>query len=277
MRFTKMQGAGNDFIVVNNMEENIPEELWSHLAVRLCARRLSLGADGLMIVEKPQHGGDYRMVFYNCDGSRGEMCGNGARCIARYGYENGLAGERQRVETTAGDVYGRRCSETEYEIRLNDPSVLQAHSPVDIDGVRYDCGYAEIGYPGIPHAVVELPHWDKRERNDLFELGRALRYAPSFPKGANVTFVRQLGEEHFAVLTYERCVEDFTLACGTGCGSAVAVLTLRGRSQGRNVRMDAEGGTLHISLTHSHAQVRDILLRGPTRIVATGETGEVWE
>ena len=101
MKFTKMQGAGNDFIVINNMEEKLPQAQFAALARRLCTRRMSIGADGMMIVDAPQNGGDYRMYFYNADGSLGEMCGNGARCIARYGYEKGLAGETQRVETTA--------------------------------------------------------------------------------------------------------------------------------------------------------------------------------
>ena len=104
MKFTKMQGAGNDFIIINNMEEKLPVEKLGTLAKRICTRRLSIGADGLMVVDAPTEGGDYKMRFYNADGSLGEMCGNGARCIARYGYENGLAGITQRVETTAGLV-----------------------------------------------------------------------------------------------------------------------------------------------------------------------------
>ena len=97
MRFTKMNGAGNDFIIINNLEEHITPSLVPHIARTLCHRHLSLGADGLMAVDTPRQGGDYRMLFYNSDGSEGEMCGNGARCICRYGYEKGLAGETQTV------------------------------------------------------------------------------------------------------------------------------------------------------------------------------------
>ena len=104
MQFWKMNGAGNDFIILNNLQEGLSADCFPALARRLCERRLSIGADGLMVVERPQSGGDYRMLFYNSDGSAGEMCGNGARCICRYGYEIGLAGELQRVETTAGLV-----------------------------------------------------------------------------------------------------------------------------------------------------------------------------
>ena len=105
MRFAKMHGAGNDFVVINTIEENISLSA-SYLARTLCSRRTGIGADGLMLVAKAEGDADYRLLFYNSDGSLGEMCGNGARCIARYGYEHGLAGESQRIETTAGLVTG---------------------------------------------------------------------------------------------------------------------------------------------------------------------------
>ena len=108
MVFTKMHGAGNDFIIINNIIEKLPESVFPQLAKKLCAFHSSIGADGMMIVTEPKQGGDYAMLFYNSDGSLGEMCGNGARCIARYGYEKGLAGETQRIESTAGLVVGKR-------------------------------------------------------------------------------------------------------------------------------------------------------------------------
>ena len=113
MKFTKMQGAGNDFIIIDIDKENISVEKLPEIAKRVCSRRLSVGADGLMAVTKAVAGGDYRMLFYNSDGTEGEMCGNGARCIARYGFENGLAGETQHIETVSGTVVGKRVSERE--------------------------------------------------------------------------------------------------------------------------------------------------------------------
>ena len=104
MDFWKMNGAGNDFIVLNDMAGAIPDEKLSYIAKTLCERHLSIGADGMMVVRPARKGGDYRMLFYNADGSVGEMCGNGARCISRYGYEVGLAGDIQRVETMSGTV-----------------------------------------------------------------------------------------------------------------------------------------------------------------------------
>lgn len=95
MKFWKMNGAGNDFVILNNLEEHLPVDILPQVARTLCERHRSIGADGLMVVDTPTQGGDYKMLFYNSDGSMGEMCGNGARCICRYGYENGLAGERR--------------------------------------------------------------------------------------------------------------------------------------------------------------------------------------
>ena len=112
-----MNGAGNDFVILNNLEEHLPLEQLPQIARTLCERHMSIGADGLMVVDAPSQGGDYRMLFYNSDGSVGEMCGNGARCICRYGYENGLAGETQTVETTAGIVTGRRIDQRLYRGR----------------------------------------------------------------------------------------------------------------------------------------------------------------
>ena len=128
MKFWKMNGTGNDFIIINNLEEKLPQEAFPELARTLCERHLSIGADGLMVVEASELA-DYKMLFYNSDGSLGEMCGNGVRCICRYGYETGLAGEIQRVETTAGLVTGWRIDRRNYKIRLNDPSVIDLDRP----------------------------------------------------------------------------------------------------------------------------------------------------
>ena len=97
MQFWKMNGAGNDFVVLNNLVEHLPADSFPLIAKTLCERHMSIGADGLMVVDAPTQGGDYKMLFFNSDGSMGEMCGNGARCICRYGYEKGLAGEVQTV------------------------------------------------------------------------------------------------------------------------------------------------------------------------------------
>jgi diaminopimelate epimerase len=219
MRFTKLHGAGNDFIILDNRELNLDRERLSHMALKLCARRTSIGADGLIAVVPPARGGDFAMWFYNSDGSEGEMCGNGARCLGRYGYEKGLGGEKMVIETMSGDVTAERITKRLYKIRLNDPTTVKLDMDIEAGGERFDCTYIELGYPGHPHAIIKLDDFDRRDEDALRETGRKLRFHPAFPKGANVTFCR-LDNGGLKIRTFERGVEDFTLACGTGTGSA---------------------------------------------------------
>ena len=271
MHFWKMNGAGNDFLVLNNLEEHLPTDLLPQIAQTLCERHMSIGADGLMVVEPPTQGGDFKMLFFNSDGSMGEMCGNGARCICRYGYENGLAGETQTVETTAGIVTGQRITERLYKIRLNDPSTIRLDASVEVDGIKYACSYVELGTPGLPHAVVPYANLRQADEHELRELGRKIRWHKDFPKGANVNFYEILGEDHIYERTFERGVEDFTYACGTGTGSLVAVLTLQGKVSGQGVKADMTGGQLIIDVKREGSVIRDLYLTGPTNIVAKGE------
>lgn len=269
MHFVKMQGAGNDFIVVDNRKEKIPSDAFPALARRLCARRLSLGGDALMAADFPLRGGDVRMRFYNSDGSEGEMCGNGARCLARFTLESGLPGDRVRMETGAGDVLARRLSRREFEVRLNTPTVLIPDFPVEVDGVAYDCAYVELGSPGLPHAVVPMPGLAKKSQEELRPLGAALRRHPAFRKGANVNFY---DPEPGAVrlLTFERGVEDFTLACGTGSGSTGAVLAVKGLVSDF-VRLAVPGGILQVRVERDGDRVTGLFLIGDTNRVAEGE------
>lgn len=271
MKFWKMNGAGNDFVILNNLEEHLSPDCLPQVARILCERHLSIGADGLMVVDAPTQGGDYKMLFFNSDGSVGEMCGNGARCICRYGFENGLASEVQTVETTAGIVTGRRIDSRLYKIRLNDPTTIKLDSPVEVDGVRYACSYVELGDPGLPHAVVPYHDLKNADENELRELGRKLRWHPAFPKGANVNFYELTGEDHIYERTFERGVEDFTYACGTGTGSVVTVLTLQGKVSGHGVKADMTGGQLVIDVERNGSAIRDLYLTGPTNIVCKGE------
>ena len=268
MKFWKMNGAGNDFVILNNLEEHLPQESFSYLAKTLCERHLSVGADGFMVVDRPTQGGDYRMFFYNADGTMGEMCGNGARCICRYGYENGLAGETQIIETTAGIVTGRRIDQRNYRIRLNDPLDTDLDVKAEIDGRIIPCAYTVVG---VPHAIVPYQGLAQADEHELRELGRKLRWYKGFPRGANVNFYEVLGEDHLLERTFERGVEDFTYACGTGTGSVVAILTLLGQVSGKNVKVDMTGGTLTIDVVREGGQIRDLFLTGPTNIVCKGE------
>lgn len=275
MKFTKMQGAGNDFIIINNMDGKINREAYSALAARLCPRHMAVGADGMMFVEPAEQGGDFKMMFYNADGMQGEMCGNGARCIAKYGYENGLAGEEMNIETTAGFVRAWRKDKMEYRLRLNDATTLQCGLKLEVQGKTYTCAYVELGKPGLPHLVIEMPGLRDMAKKDLFDLGLALRAHPALLKGANVNFFEITGEDQIFERTFERGVEDFTYACGTGTGSVVAVLTKKGRVSGNNVEVSMEGGVLHIDIVRDGDKIKDIYLTGPATIVYEAELGEI--
>ena len=271
MHFTKMNGAGNDFILLDAIAEPFDKSAAPALARALCDRRRSVGADGLMLVTRAEGDADYRMRFYNSDGSLGEMCGNGARCICRYGYARGYAGPVQRVETTAGLVTGWRITEEQYRIRLNTPSVVELEKQLDADGRTYRCSYVELGSPGIPHLALEVPALAKQSEDALRRLGRALRYHPALPKGANVNFYELTGPDEILEKTYERGVEDFTLACGTGTGSVAAALTLLGRVSGKNVRVRMDGGELTVDAEEKDGSIENLYLTGPAAMVCAGE------
>ena len=273
LRFTKMQGAGNDFIIVDLRGTQPDAALLSRLAAELCPRRLSVGADGLMAVTDAKNGGDFGMLFFNSDGTLGEMCGNGARCIACYGWEKGIAKDssRIRIESTAGMVIGERLGANEYRVRLNDPSVIKLSVQAQALGRSWDLSYVELGDPGIPHAVLLMDNWQSLERQELSSLGAQLRRSEVFPKGANVSFVSIAGEDSLEAITFERGVEDFTLACGTGCGSIVTALSLRGLVSGKNVRVSMPGGLLSVSLETDGGQVTELMLTGPVKTVFEGE------
>ena len=267
MRCTVMHGAGNSFVVIELPRGKTEKgEDLSVLALRLCAR---FGVDGLIAAVPEAAGADFGMLFYNADGSLGEMCGNGARCLARWGVEHGLAPDPEniRILATAGLVRARRISEEQYEVRLNDPSVIDLRREAPVPGGTERCAYFELGEPGIPHAVVELGPGAFDELDALRERGRALRHSPAFPRGANVTFVCPTGGRSVRAITFERGVEDFTLACGTGCGAAALYLLLSGRFPAGPVEIDMPGGHLSVTLRRAGDWAGDILLTGPTAVV----------
>lgn len=278
MHFTKMNGAGNDFVILDAVEQPLglaPEDV-PGLVCRLCDRHMGIGADGVILLQKASGDADVAMRFYNSDGSMGEMCGNGARCACRYAYENGYAGQTVRLETTAGLVTGWRQPHGWFRIRLNTPTVLQTGLCLTAGGREIRCGYVELGNPGIPHLTVELPdlmlRLDREEQlAALRVLGRELRYHPSLRKGANVNFYQITGPQHLRQKTYERGVEDFTLACGTGTGAVVTVLTLLGKVSGRNVRVRMDGGELAVDAEAHDGRIENLYLTGPAALVCAGE------
>ena len=253
MKVWYMNGAGNDFMVVDARGQK-PD--LKALALQLCP---ITGADGFMAVDHSDCA-DFRLHFYNSDGTRGEMCGNGARCICRFAYDSGIAGEHMVVQTDAGPVEGWRLSESRYRIRLNNPSVLDLNR-------KGHTAYVELGNPGIPHAVREYfgDLWGHADA--LREEMQALRCDPAFPRGANVNYYQWIGKNEVRMLTFERGVEDFTLACGTGTGSAAAVLSARGQLPGGVLTAHNRGGDLTVTLERAGGEISSLFLEGPTEVV----------
>lgn len=260
MKFYKYCGAGNDFVLLENFDGALTD--YPALAKRLCDRHFSVGADGLIVLEPAQHGADCRMRFYNNDGSAAEMCGNGVRCLCRHCYERGLSGETQRIETPAGLVTGQRIDADHYRIELNTPSVVR------LQMVAEDvlCDYLVLGESGIPHAVAPMPELTGATLKDF---AARLRFSMAFPGGANVNLWTKTGDNALYLRTYERGVEDFTLACGTGTGATVAALTRRGLVSGKQTRVQTDGGLLTVDIEGER-----IFLTGPAACTFTGEVGE---
>ena len=248
-----MNGAGNDFMVIDARGKQLD---FSPLAVELC--KLT-GADGFMAVDHSEIA-DFKLHFYNSDGSRGEMCGNGSRCICRFAYDHGIAGENMTVETDAGIVCGKRLSEDQYLVKLNNPGILDLERKGAI-------AYVELGDPGVPHAVAcyEGDLW--ADADCIWDHMQQLRHDSAFPKGANVNFYQPVGEQEVRVLTFERGVEDFTLACGTGCGSIASTLWMLGKLPGGRLTAHNRGGTLTVTIDGTAGEITSIHLQGPTEVV----------
>lgn len=253
MQVWHMSGAGNDFMVLDARGKQLNFE---KLALELC--KMS-GADGFMAVDYADDA-DFTLHFYNSDGSRGEMCGNGSRCICRFACDNGIAGETMVIHTDAGLVPGWRLSENMYRVKLNNPGVLDLNR-------REDAAYVELGNPGVPHGVVEVPGLTFAMREELRERAKALRYDPAFPKGANINFYTWLDEKTVRVLTYERGVEDYTLACGTGCGSVTSTLFSLGKLPGGKLTCENQGGILQVTVGAENGAISQIFLQGPAEIL----------
>ena len=247
-----MNGAGNDFMVIDARDGSYDFE---KLTLELC--KLT-DADGFMAVDHSDVA-DFRLHFYNSDGTRGEMCGNGARCICRFAYDNGIAGETMTVQTDAGIVYGQRLTRDIYRVQLNNPGIADLQR-------RPDAAYIELGCPGVPHSVTHVPGLDWRKRDELRDYARSLRFAPEFPKGANANLYDWVDATTIRILTFERGVEDYTLACGTGSASTAVALWLRGQVPGGHLTVKNPGGDLAVTIEGTDT-VQKLFLEGPTEVV----------
>jgi diaminopimelate epimerase len=217
--FYKMSGSGNDFILVDNRTNTIAPEVAPKLARSLCRRKVSVGADGLILIEN-DHEVDFSWRFFNADGSSAEMCGNGGRCVARLANMLGICGPSLSFRTLAG-IIGAEVSGSRVKLQMTAPYDLRLNQELELNGRRVTGHFVNTG---VPHTIFVLDNPEDLEKQDVVGQGRKVRYHSHFaPAGTNVNFVALLGERAMAIRTYERGVEDETLACGTGA-TAVAVV-----------------------------------------------------
>lgn len=219
LNFTKMNGAGNDFVVINNLD--LSWSLSKEQIERLCDRHRGVGADGLLAVEPAEQGADVKFRYYNADGGEAEMCGNGARCFGRY-VSRLLGGDRTELtfETIAGTLRAEIVGD-EVCIEMSKPFGLELNSPVEIDSLGAPVHNLNTG---VPHAVSFV---DDVESTDIIKNGSAIRYHEHFqPNGTNANFAQVMTPDHLVVRTYERGVEGETLACGTGITACALIHNL---------------------------------------------------
>lgn len=262
VEFTKMVGTGNDFIVVDDRAEVFP--IGVDVITRLCARQTGIGADGVMLVQKSSTQA-FKMRIFNADGSEAEMCGNGARCISLFARLMGIVDtDMFSFETIAGTIKAE-LTEDFVSVQLSDPEDVKFDNEIKVDGKDMTVHFLNTG---VPHAVVFT---DDVEDMDIAPLGASIRYHEFFaPAGTNVNFAKKLDENKIAVRTYERGVENETLACGTGMSaSAIAAYTKLGVA--KPVLISTRGGDeLSVDFDVEGDEIKNVMLCGAAKVVFSG-------
>ncbi|MEO5915496.1 MAG: diaminopimelate epimerase [Luteolibacter sp.] len=270
LQFFKMNGAGNDFILVDNRDLSLTKELDTDTIAALCDRHRGIGADGLLAVEPAQKGADFRFRYYNADGGEAEMCGNGARCFGRFTAHLGeIVLKKVTFETIAGTLAAEMISD-DVRIAMSEPKDLKLNSDAKVPGLDATLHFVNTG---VPHVVTFLASPEALDEFDVFNHGSAIRHHKAFaPAGTNANFAAVLAPDHISIRTYERGVEDETLACGTGMvASALVHHLLTGAPS--PIKVDVEGGdTLEIGFEKSGDQgFKNVTLTGPADFVFEGE------
>jgi diaminopimelate epimerase len=261
--FYKMSGHGNDFILVDNWDGVVAPERMPELARALCRRRLSVGADGIVFIEEGPDEVDFGWRFFNADGSEAEMCGNAGRCAARFAYLTGIAPAEMSFMTLAGVIQAEVQPQT-VTIQMTQPSQALLDLAMDVDGDELILSTINTG---VPHAVRMV---DNIEQVDVVGLGRSVREHPDFqPAGTNVNFVCPVDRSRLVIRTYERGVEDETLACGTGAVASVLIAALKDQVDSPTRVVTQSGETLVIHFERDGDGFGRVFMEGPVRVIYT--------
>ena len=259
-----MSGSGNDFIIIDNRQAVVDENNLKDFIRKTCRRKMSVGSDGFILIEDSNQA-DFKWRFYNSDGSRAEMCGNGARCAARFAHVNNIAGTEMSFITDAGIINASIIGE-KVKVKIPDPSSSKFDYTLELDnGVQL---LSSIN-TGVPHVVIEA---DSLDQIDVFNRGQEIRNHQAFsPDGTNVNFISPKNDNGILIRTYERGVENETLACGTGSIAAALVTAYK---TGKTSPIDVytkSGGILTIHFEKKGDGYSSVYLEGDARIIYKGE------
>ncbi|MBW2651511.1 MAG: diaminopimelate epimerase [Deltaproteobacteria bacterium] len=262
--FTKMSAAGNDFIIIDNRQNILDAKKAKECAQNICRRKLSVGADGLILIEDSKKA-DFKWRFFNADGSEAEMCGNGGRCIARLAHRKGIAPLKLTFETLAGIIKAEVLRES-VKLQLPLPLNLTCDLKLLVEEKNFLVNSITVG---VPHAVIFV---EDLQNCQVVELGKMIRFSKHFkPAGTNVNFVSIKNDSAIAIRTYERGVEDETLACGTG---AVASSLIANEKKGVKspVSVLTRGGeALTVHFTKENQTLKEVFLEGSANLIYEGE------
>ncbi len=274
IKFIKMSASGNDFIVIDNRKGQI-QDLGSRiqdLVKRVCRRKLGVGADGLLLIEESSKA-DFKMRVFNPDGGEVEMCGNGARCVALYesivNSQKSIvksAGFKVKIETKAGILEAEVVSSNRVRLRMGDPTNTRLNLRLSVNNREYEVHSINTG---VPHVVLFVPALEKAE---VKELGKRIRYHQEFaPEGTNVNFIKVRDENSIDIRTYERGVEDETLACGTGACASAIISYLLGKTKSPARMYTKSGSILTVYFDSSHSKISNLYLEGDAAVIYEGE------
>jgi diaminopimelate epimerase len=264
LTFYKMSGSGNDFILVDNRGGSVDEENVARLVASICRRKLSVGADGMILIEESDRA-DFKWRYFNADGGEVEMCGNGGRCAARLAYLKGIAGPRLSFETMSGVI---RAEVTGGRVKLEMPESTIAELDYLLKVEEETLTVSSITV-GVPHVVIWVTDV---EASPVFKAGRAIRNHERYaPAGTNVNFVKQLDDGTFAIRTYERGVEDETLACGTGSVGTALIAATKGMTTSPAVLHTRGGEDLKVYFEKSGESFSGVFLEGEARVIYEGK------
>jgi diaminopimelate epimerase len=254
LEFYKYQGTGNDFVMIDNRSSTFPKEN-TQLVAHLCDRRFGIGADGLILLDTDATT-DFRMVYYNSDGNLSSMCGNGGRCLVAFAKKLNVIQNETTFMATDGLHHATVGADGIVSLQMIDVAEIKN---------TQDYSFLNTGSPHHVQIVEDLQHFNVKEN------GAAIRYGNLYGQaGSNINFVKKIDETTFSLRTYERGVEDETLACGTGATAVAIAMNATGQTNSNEINLNVEGGKLAVSFDKVNEKYTNVFLKGPAEFVFKG-------